>query len=99
MKFYTISISLIALFAFTSCGNKKVATETKETSKKFPNEKIEEGFNLSAEYCVKCHKLKVVDDYSREQWDKILPNMARKAKITPEQEAAINEYINWELAN
>jgi mono/diheme cytochrome c family protein len=97
MKFKALIFT--AFVALASCSPKTTTVETKEESIKFPNAKVEEGFNLQAQHCTACHKLKTVDDYSREQWDKILPNMAKKAKITPEQEATINEYINWELQN
>lgn len=97
MKFK--ALILIGGLALVSCSPKTTTVDTKEDVMKFPNETVEQGFNLSAQHCARCHKLKTVDNYSREQWDKILPNMARKAKLTAEQEATINEYINWELNN
>lgn len=96
MKFK--SLFIIAGIALVSCSPKTTTVDTKEETLNFPNAKVEEGYALNAENCTKCHKLKTTTDYTREQWDKILPNMAKKAKITPEQEAAINEYINWELS-
>ena len=97
MKFKALAV-LVAGMAMASCSSKTTTVDTKEETKKFPNTKVEEGFALNAEHCTKCHKLKDTKAYSREQWDKILPNMAKKAKITAEQEATINEYINWELS-
>ncbi len=97
MKFK--ALIFMGTLALVSCSPKTTTVDTKEETLKFPNATVEEGFNLSAQHCARCHKLKTVDDYSREQWDNILPNMAKKAKLTPEQEATINEYINWELKN
>lgn len=97
MKFK--ALIFMGTLALVSCSPKTTTVDTKEETMKFPNATVEEGFNLNAQHCARCHKLKTVDDYSREQWDKILPNMAKKAKLTPEQEATINEYINWELQN
>jgi len=64
----------------------------------FPNETVSTGFALYGSECTQCHKAKTVNKYSREEWNKILPNMAQKAKIDDGQEAAVDAYINWELA-
>lgn len=93
------ALIFIGGLTLVSCSPKTTTVDTKEETIKFPNATVEEGFNLQAQHCARCHKLKTVDNYSREQWDKILPNMARKAKLTAEQEATVNEYINWELNN
>lgn len=58
-----------------------------------------EGKMLYEAKCQKCHKLKNVDKYSGEQWNKILPNMAAKAKLEGEETAKIDVYIRWELEN
>lgn len=97
MKFK--ALIFMGTLALMSCSPKTTAADTKEKALQFPNTEVEEGYNLTAQHCARCHKLKTVDNYTREQWDKILPNMAKKAKLTPEQEATINEYINWELNN
>ncbi len=99
---YGIIMKLQALIFFgglalASCSPKtaKVTDETKVVT--FPNAQVEEGFNLQAQYCGRCHKVKNAENYTREQWNDILPRMAKKAKITEEQQATINEYINWKL--
>lgn len=97
MKFK--ALIFMGTLALVSCSPKTTTVGTEEKNLDFPNEIVEEGYNLQAQYCTRCHKLKTVDNYTREQWDKILPNMAKKAKLTPEQEATVNEYINWELNN
>lgn len=97
MKFK--ALIFMGTLAMVSCSPKTTAVDPKVENIDFPNETVEEGYTLQAQHCTRCHKLKTVDNYSREQWDKILPNMAKKAKLTPEQEATINEYINWELNN
>jgi hypothetical protein len=77
----------------------KVAPTAESPKISFPNSMVEEGYNIHAQSCVDCHNLKNIDNYSREEWDKILPSMAKKAKLTSEQETLINEYIDWELGN
>lgn len=93
------ALIFVGVLVLVSCSPKttSVAEDAKAETMKFPNATVEEGFNLMAQSCTRCHKLKTVKNYSREQWNGILPNMAKKAKITSEQEAKIDEYINWEL--
>lgn len=90
-------IAIIGALLLVSCGQKVEQVDVE--SMNFPSTEVENGYNLYAQNCNRCHRLKTVDNYTREQWDKILPNMARKAKITDEQQATIDQYINWELGN
>jgi rare lipoprotein A len=57
------------------------------------------GKDLMDQSCVSCHKLKIINAFSPEKWAKILPNMAKKANITAEEEGKINTYIQWKLQN
>ena len=57
------------------------------------------GKSLYSKKCSKCHDLKVIDNYSKESWSKILPNMASKAELTQEERDQVTAYINWELEN
>ncbi len=59
---------------------------------------IESGKVIYMSDCNKCHKAKNIKDYSESQWDVILPNMAKKSKITADQEAQVRMYIRAELA-
>lgn len=93
-----IYLGAFALILAVSSCTPKTTSNTKEASMSFPTAEIEAGYTLQVQYCVKCHKLKKVTKYSREQWDKILPAMAKKAKLSAEQEASINDYVNWELS-
>jgi len=97
MKKLMLGFAAITLLA--ACGTKSVAETVEEAPLEFPNETIAAGYALYSSDCSKCHRAKTVENFSREQWDEILPKMARKAKISDEQELQINEYINWELAN
>lgn len=96
MKKISFIIALGALMVACSPKTAEVA-ETVETLN-FPNETVSTGYALYGSDCAKCHKAKEVKKYTREQWDKILPNMAKKAKLEGDQEATIDAYINWELA-
>jgi hypothetical protein len=56
-----------------------------------------QGARLYTMKCASCHALKPVRDFSQEQWNKILPDMAKKAKIDAAQETLIMAYIKNEL--
>lgn len=55
------------------------------------------GKTVYSTSCVKCHKAKVIDEYSKEQWAGILPKMIIKAKLDETQANQVTQYINWEL--
>ncbi len=59
----------------------------------------EQGKQIFEANCQRCHGLKKIDNYSKEQWAKILPNMASKAKLEASQTALVDAYVQWELAN
>lgn len=80
-----------------SCSPKTTPMVEEIKPMEFPNETVSEGFALFSTACTKCHKAKVIKNYSREAWNKILPKMATKAKLIDNQETTIDAYINWEL--
>lgn len=93
-----IIVSLLALSAlFVACSPKSTPVGDKKQNSRFPNEIVEEGYNLFSINCIKCHEAQPIKNYTREQWDRILPSMAAKAVINTEQSDKINSYINWEL--
>jgi cytochrome c5 len=105
-----IYISLIGLS--TACGTKsaeisskpqqepKVVEQEKIDSRPmaaFPNGEIAEGSSLYTNNCAKCHDLPEIPRYSKEKWQKIVPSMAREAKLDNLQESKIMAYVNWKL--
>ena len=96
MKF--LMIMFAAGVTLTACSP-KTATVESTVEMNFPNEAVASGYELYTNKCGRCHKLKTVDNYSREDWNDILPRMAKKAKLEGEQEQTIDTYINWELGN
>lgn len=96
MKNIALILGLGALIFACTPKTTEVA-DTAETLN-FPNETVSNGFALYGTECSKCHKAKEVKKYSREDWNTILPRMAKKAKLEGDQEATIDAYINWELA-
>jgi cytochrome c1 len=64
----------------------------------FPTTELANGFELYKANCAKCHKLKKEMNYSKEKWAKILPRMAKKAKLNAAQEKSISDYVYWRIA-
>ncbi len=61
----------------------------------YPSSDVAEGDHLYNENCGKCHKFKTITKYSEEQWRKIVPKMAEKAKIDATKENKILQYVLW----
>lgn len=57
------------------------------------------GEKVFNEKCTKCHKAKVVDDYSKERWDVVLPKMISKAQLDETEAAQVTAFVEWELNN
>lgn len=95
MKKITLLFGL-GLF-FVACSPKTTSVAEEAEVLNFPNETVSTGYALYGQQCAKCHKAKTVKDFSREEWNSILPRMAKKAKLEEGQEAKIDAYINWEL--
>lgn len=55
------------------------------------------GKTIFSKSCTKCHKAKVIDNFTAEQWAGILPGMAGKAKLDEVQTSQVAAYISWEL--
>lgn len=54
---------------------------------------LTEGKTLMENNCAKCHGLVKPKSRTTEEWTKIIPVMAQKAKLTKEQETKIRQYI------
>lgn len=78
-----------------------VTVTTEETTEaavmRKPSVEESEGMTLYNTNCNKCHELKTISDFSAESWQKIIPNMAKQAKLDATQESRIMAYVNWQL--
>jgi cytochrome c5 len=95
-----ISISLLILL-LVGCAQELVLPEASNAavsrvSEKFPGvtiEQLAQGKVLYAENCGKCHKLYApaskLDDY----WEGITPPMAKRAKLSADQEKLVLQYL------
>ncbi|NVK05517.1 MAG: cytochrome c [Flavobacteriia bacterium] len=99
-------LSLAALLIFiVSCGGLKLTTPTQMDVERMESTypdltvaKLIEGKGLYEDKCSRCHGLKDPIAYTPEQWQRITPNMANKARgrqieISAEQEETIMRYL------
>jgi nitrate/TMAO reductase-like tetraheme cytochrome c subunit len=73
-------------------------TKTENAPIVFPSTELANGFEMYKANCGNCHKLKNEMNYSKEKWAKILPRMAKKAKLNATQEKSISDYVYWRIA-
>jgi cytochrome c5 len=67
-----------------------------EVKAKYSEEQMREGMTIWQGSCDKCHKLYEPSSRSVKQWEKILPRMVKRAKLTDEQAGKVRAYL---LAN
>ena len=93
--FFSKRISLFIILAAFCCCTPKIsplaATEA-EPVKTVPD-KLTLGHTLYMNKCGTCHNLKDPHSQSEEGWRKIVPPMAKKAKLTADQEILILHYV------
>ena len=71
-------------------------TDAERAGKKFPGmtlSDLNEGKAQFEKNCQKCHSLKNPASRNEAQWNKIVPKMAKKAKIDEKTEEQIRRYL------
>lgn len=80
-------------------------TETTESIGEMPKADIAEGKVVFLNSCVGCHygvgpaSAESIDEYSKEKFDAVLPDMIKAAELNEEQARQVRAYIYWELEN
>lgn len=93
-----ITYTFMALILLVACAPKTAEVVTTAEPVTFPSSDVAEGSKLYAENCGKCHKLKAESNYTQEEWKKIVPRMAVKAKIDAAAENKVLQYVLWKAA-
>jgi hypothetical protein len=87
----------------SSCAPKVVfeqeITPVKEQTETKPEVKYLEGKTLFQDNCGKCHELFQPSQFSKAQWAKIVPAMAKEAKLNATQENQILLYVQYGAMN
>ncbi len=89
------------LFSFFACSKKTIPTTTTNTSPQYAlmDTKATIGFNLAKSNCNSCHSFHQPYSYAKEKWDKVLPVMYKKAKMTDTTEQQQLAYFVYNNLN
>ena len=81
-----------------ACSPKNVEiVKIERTTIMTPSADLANGFELYQTNCGGCHELKNELAYSKEQWQVILPKMAKEAHLDAKQEKSISNYVYWRI--
>ncbi len=70
------------------------ALEAVGQKRSIPAETLAAGREAYVSRCARCHSLEPIDKYPAQQWrEQIIPDMARRSRLTPEQTAALEAYL------
>ncbi|MFK7768331.1 MAG: hypothetical protein AB8B55_14000 [Mariniblastus sp.] len=99
----TSALLLAALVVIAGCKAMPVHVAAPKPVASYTGEKsqLEKGRAIYVSFlrCAKCHRPKPVYDYDPETWrHDILPRMAVKAKLKPDDYSAVLEYVTSEAA-
>ena len=99
-KTIVLSLMFLSAMLLTQCAKKNVpvsgltaAEEVAEMKNKYTAAQILDGKAVYEGNCQKCHELKAPADFTVKKWDKILPGMSHKAKLTPEQAGIVRAWV------
>ena len=84
---------LPALVFFSSACTAPGPSNTSET----PANENARAQKLYVAKCAKCHKLYAPAKYSDEEWQMWMGKMSRKARLNPEQQRVLSNYIETAL--
>ncbi|WP_143304530.1 cytochrome c [Chitinophaga vietnamensis] len=88
-----LQLMLIAILLW-SCSKGTAPTESaaavEATFAKYPDSP---GKTIYRENCNKCHRYRLPETRTADKWPGIIDKMARKAKLTDEQKAAVLEFV------
>jgi mono/diheme cytochrome c family protein len=93
-KFKTILL-LLSLFTGMAAYNQKLYKPTLADARRtgITTDTLMLGRKLYVNNCGSCHNLYMPDQYSKKEWETVVPRMQKKAKITDQQAQAILNYL------
>ncbi len=82
---------LAVVISIIACSKKTVPTSNSQFA--LMDDQAQQGYNLAKSKCASCHGFKLPYNYSKEKWDKVLPVMYKKAKMTDTTEQKLIDYF------
>lgn len=89
---FSVALAAVACQPKTTEVVSEVKEEVKDAT---PSAEVQQGGELFAANCGKCHKLFAPADFSDEKWKQLVPPMAKKAKLDETQGDKILQYVLW----
>ena len=89
-RFWAPLLALVLALFLAGCAGSPTITN-------LPGDANDPARQLYIVKCAKCHKFYDPTHYSAADWSAWIAKMSRKAKLTPEQEKQINEYVDTNL--
>ncbi|MES1225016.1 MAG: hypothetical protein ABUT20_56540 [Bacteroidota bacterium] len=93
-------IFLLLAACISACATIKLTEPTQvdaeRGSQKFPGysmNDLAEGKKIYEANCNKCHRYKVPESRDEAKWDDIIPKMAKKAKLSSDQQELVLKYV------
>lgn len=93
---------LVVLFVIViaACGPVKLLVPSQADAdrgaQKFPGyslNELNEGKSIYESHCNKCHRYKAPETRDEPKWDKVIPVMAKRAKLDSTQESQVLKYV------
>ena len=93
-------ISAIVVVA-VSCSPKTSGSVTPVVKEQamLPTLELKQGKSIYDSKCSQCHAPMAIDNYTQEQWNKILPDMSIRAKLTATDASLVQAYVTWGINN
>lgn len=94
-KFLAFALVTIAVIAACSKTIYVAYTPTDSDAQKSGTsiEHLAKGQAIYSSSCTKCHSIDPPEKYTKAEWDKILPRMSKKAKLTASDSEILGVYI------
>lgn len=89
-----LSIIVFACHRKTLASSDNITISNTSAPAKTSNEvPVSVGQSVYTSRCGRCHGLKKVENYTSQQWDKILKSMVPKAKLNDEEAKQVTAYV------
>ncbi|HXH17473.1 MAG TPA: hypothetical protein VNJ07_00190 [Chitinophagales bacterium] len=95
-KFITAILISAVLSGCAAMLHAPAEADVATASQHFPGityESLQKGYHLYVTKCSGCHRLYEPSEHTGEQWRKLLPEMAERAKLNDEEQDLIYKYL------